>query len=150
MADRYRFIAAAVISIVVLLIVAEPVLRKPYEDGFPLSTYPMFATKRPTRLTMEYPLGITATNERVYLKPRIIGSGEVLQALQIVSRARSSGRLPALCETIANRIAPLEQYNGVVTVKIVTGTVDAVEFLVRHELPKETERVHCTVNRGAL
>ncbi|HEY4177996.1 MAG TPA: hypothetical protein VGM90_14210 [Kofleriaceae bacterium] len=149
MPDRYRFVIAAIVSIVVLLIVAEPVLRTPYEDGFPLSTYPMFATKRPTKLTMDYPIGITAENERVFLKPRIIGSGEVLQALQIVSRARSMGTLPQLCETIAKRIAPLPAYHDVVTVKFVTGTADAVEYLVRHEPANEIERARCLVRRGA-
>ncbi|HEY4060211.1 MAG TPA: hypothetical protein VGM39_26535 [Kofleriaceae bacterium] len=148
MSDRARFIAAAIVSIAVVVIVAEPIIRKPYEDGFPLSPYPMFATKRPTKLTMDYPIGITAKNERVFLKPRIIGSGEVLQALQIVSKARSMGTLPQLCETLAKRIAPLAKYKDVIQVEMVTGTADAVEYLVRHVPAKEVVRAQCVVQRG--
>ncbi|MGE0397546.1 MAG: hypothetical protein AB7T06_12565 [Kofleriaceae bacterium] len=139
--------AAAIASIVTLLVVASPILREPWNDGFPLSPYAMFAFARPTKLTMDYGLGETATGERRYLTPRIVGSGEVLQALNVIARARQARQLPQLCETIAARVATLDRYKDVVTIKIVSGTHDAVEFLVRDQIGKEVERTRCPVKR---
>lgn len=130
-----------------LLVVASPILREPWNDGFPLSPYAMFAFARPTKLTMDYGLGETATGERRYLTPRIVGSGEVLQALNVIARARQARQLPQLCETIAARVATLDRYKDVVTIKIVSGTHDAVEFLVRDQIGKEVERTRCPVKR---
>ncbi|MBA3454478.1 MAG: hypothetical protein H0T42_15415, partial [Deltaproteobacteria bacterium] len=90
-------VTAAVVSIVMIVATVSPVLRKPWEDGFPLSPYAMFAFRRPTKLTMDYPLGITASGARRYLSPWIIGSAEVLQALHVISRAKKQRTLPALC-----------------------------------------------------
>ena len=138
---------AAVVSIAMIVATASPVLRKPWEDGFPLSPYAMFAFRRSTKLTMDYPLGITASGGRRYLAPWIVGSGEVLQALHIVSRAKAQRTLPALCAAIASRIAPLDDYRDVVSIRIVTGTHDAVDFLVRDQLGNEREQARCMVPR---
>jgi len=140
-------VAAAVVSIAMLVATASPVLRKPWDDGFPLSPYAMFAFRRPTKLSMEYPLGITASGGRRYLAPWIVGSGEVLQALRVIARAKEARTLPALCATIAERIAPLDEYRDVVSIRIVTGTHDAVDFLVRDQLGMEQERARCEVRR---
>jgi hypothetical protein len=139
--------AAAIASIVTLLVVASPILRKPWEDGFPLSPYAMFAFARPTKLTMDYGLGETSDGKRVYLTPRIVGSGEVLQALNVIARARQARQLPQLCETIAARVAPLAKYKDVVAIRIVSGTHDAVDFLVRDQVGREVERTRCLVRR---
>lgn len=138
---------AAIASIVTLIVVASPVLRKPWDDGFPLSPYAMFAFARPTKLTMDYGIGETATGERRYLTPRIVGSGEVLQAMNVIKRAREAKKLPELCATIAERVAALDEYADVVTIKIVSGTHDAVDFLVRDQIGKEAERTRCPVKR---
>lgn len=138
---------AAIISIASVLAVASPILRKPWEDGFPLSPYAMFAFKRPTKLTMDYGLGETATGARRYLTPTIIGSAEVLQALNIISGARRAGQLPQLCERIAGRVAKLSEYDDVVAIKLVSGTHDAVEFLVRDQPGTEVQRARCEVKR---
>ena len=140
-------IAAAVVSITMILVTASPVLRKPWDDGFPLSPYAMFAFRRSTKLTMDYPLGVTAHGQRRYLAPWIIGSGEVLQALHVIARANTARTLPALCATIAERVARLDEYRDVVSIKIVSGTHDAVDFLVRDQLGTEQERARCTVLR---
>lgn len=138
---------AAVVSIAMIVAVASPVLRKPWEDGFPLSPYAMFAFRRPTKLTMDYPLGITASGGRRYLAPWIVGSGEVLQALHIISRAKAQRTLPALCSAIASRVATLDNYRDVVSIRMVTGTHEAVDFLVRDQLGKEQEQARCMVPR---
>lgn len=140
-------VAAAVVSIALLATTASPVLRKPWEDGFPLSPYAMFAFRRPTTLTMDYPLGVTASGERRYLAPWIVGSGEVLQSLQVIARAKAARTLPALCTTIAGRVALLDDYRDVVSIRIVTATHDAVDFLVRDRRGAEQERARCEVRR---
>jgi len=140
-------VAAAIVSIAMLVATASPVLRKPWEDGFPLSPYAMFAFRRPTKLTMDYPLGVTASGERRYLSPWIVGSSEVLQALRVVVRAKESRTLPELCATIAQRVATLDDYRDVGTIRIVTGTHDAVEFLVRDQVGVEQEKARCDVKR---
>ncbi len=139
--------AAAIVSIAMIVVTASPVLRKPWEDGFPLSPYAMFAFRRPTKLTMHYPLGITASGGRRYLAPWIVGSAEVLQALHIISRAQAQRTLPALCTAIASRLAALDDYRDVVSVRIVTGTHEAVDFLVREVRGPEQEQARCMVPR---
>jgi hypothetical protein len=139
---------AGVVSIALIALTLSPVLRDPNDDGYPLSTYPMFAWRRPTTMTMSYPVGVTATG-RVYLTPRIVGSGEVLQARAIVERSVGKGgaELRALCDRIASRVAVLDDYRDVTQIRIVTGTHDAVEFLVRDKLGREIERARCEVRR---
>ena len=138
---------AAIISIAMIAATVEPVLRKPWEDSFPLSPYAMFAYKRPTKLTMDYAFGVTATGERRTLTPRIVGSGEVLQALTVIQRARAKNELPQLCATIASRVADLSSYDDVTEIRIVSGTHDAVDYLVRHIEGPETLRTTCRVTR---
>lgn len=138
---------AAIISIAMIAATVEPVLRKPWEDSFPLSPYAMFAYKRPTKLTMEYAFGVTSTGERRTLTPRIVGSGEVLQALTVIQRARAKNELPELCTKIAGRVADLDRYSDVIEIRIVTGTHDAVDYLVRHIEGTEIVRTTCKVTR---
>jgi hypothetical protein len=125
-----------------------PVVRNPRDDGFPLSTYPMFATARPTTLVMSYPLGETAEGT-VSLRPRLIGSPEVLQARAIVERAVAKGRtaLAALCARIAERVATDDGFRGVTAIRIVSGTHDAIEFLTRDQRGPERLLVRCEVRR---
>jgi hypothetical protein len=138
---------AAIISIALIAATVEPVLRQPWEDSFPLSPYAMFAFKRPTKLTMEYAFGVTSTGERRTLTPRIVGSGEVLQALTVIQRAKANNELPALCRTIAGRVADIDRYADVTEIRIVTGTHDAVDYLVRHVEGPEILRTTCAVTR---
>jgi len=141
-----RRIAAAT-SVVLLLVVASPILREPYDDSFPLSPYPMFATRRPTKLTMDYGVGLTKEGKRRYLSPHVVGSNEVLQALNIIARARQMKQLPQLCATVAQRVAVSPRFEDIVTVTIVSGTHDAVDYLVRGVQGKEIERARCEVQR---
>ena len=138
---------AAVVSIALVGATLEPLVREPWEDSFPLSPYAMFAFKRPTQLTMEYAFGVTATGERRTLTPKLVGSSEVLQALTVIARAKGAGELPQLCLQIAARVGELERYTDVTEIRIVTGTHDAVDFLVRHQIGTEIQRTSCKVPR---
>jgi hypothetical protein len=142
-------IAAACGSIALIAATLSPLLREPSDDGFPLSTYPMFATRRLTTLTMHYALGEGAAGGRIILGPELVGTGEVLQAMRVVDRAVAGGTpaMGKLCEAIAARVAADPDYAAVTGVRIVTGTHDAVEYLSRDHVGRELERARCTVVR---
>ncbi|HSD87694.1 MAG TPA: hypothetical protein VLB44_09265 [Kofleriaceae bacterium] len=139
-----------ILSAALVLAVASPVLRAPADDGYPLSTYPMFAFRRPTSLTLDYALGITATGERVTLRPWHAGSTEVLQARATIEKGVRGGAQAqkALCGDIARRVASDPSFAEVVSIRLVTGTHDAVEYLVRHVEGVEKVRASCPVDRG--
>ena len=141
--------AAAVVSLLLIGATLWPLVRNPYDDGFPLSTYPMFASKRPTRQTYSYALGQTATGERRTLRPAVVGSHEILQALRVIERAvrGPKSELAKLCDAIAARVAAEDDFADVATIRIVTGTHDAVEYLARGRIGTEVERVRCAVPR---
>jgi hypothetical protein len=142
-------VTAAVISIALIAATLSPLLRAPNDDGFPLSTFPMFAWKRPTRMSMSYPIGETAAGERRYLKPRLVGSGEVLQARAIVERAVAKGgtALQQLCGKIAANVRATPRFADVVRVRIVSGTHESIAYLVDGKLGVEVERTRCEVRR---
>ena len=144
--DRAR-VMAALVSTALIAATLEPLLRAPTDDGFPLSTYPMFATKRPTVQTFHYALGETRDGKRRTLSPKMIGSGEILQALSIIGNAVGRGESKQLCEAIAARVAGEDEFADVVTIRIVTGTHDAVEYLSRGVVGREMERYRCEVKR---
>ena len=138
-----------VATIVLLAAVAWPLLRDPRDDAFPLSTYPMFAEQRPTTLTMDYALGMTSSGERRTLSPALAGTGEALQAYALFARVVHGPPegLQQLCTQIAARVARDDEYRDVTVVRIVTGRHDAVDYLVRHQVGPEVERLRCLVLR---
>jgi hypothetical protein len=140
---------AIAVSLVLIAATLWPLARDPNDDGFPLSTYPMFASRRPTQQTFRYALGVTAAGERRTLAPWLVGTGEVLQAIRVIDRAVSGGRaqVQALCEAIAARVADHDDFRDVVAIRIVTGTHDAVEYLARDVIGRETEMQRCEVKR---
>ena len=138
-------IAAALVSLGLVAATLSPLARDPTDDGFPLSTYPMFARARPRTLAMPYALGLTAAGARRYLTPRLVGSGEVLQALRLLEHARSPAQLAALCSRIAARVHATADYRDVVVIQIVHGRHDILDVLVRDRLGPERELVRCGV-----
>ena len=79
---------AAVVSIALLGATLEPLIRKPWEDGFPLSPYPMFAFKRPTKMHRAA-IGSTAPGLK-YSKSTPFGITSVTAPGQISSSRRAS------------------------------------------------------------
>lgn len=138
---------AGLVTGALLVIVASPVIRSPFDDSFPLSTYPMFGTPRETQQTLDYAWGQTRTGERRALPPVLLGTGEILQAVRIYERAVLGGKktLEPLCVRLAAAVAADPSYADVAIVHIVTGTHDAVDYLVRDKHGAETERVRCAV-----
>jgi len=123
---------AAVVSIGLVGASLEPIVRAPDDDGFPLSTFPMFAARRGRRLVMSYAQGVTGDGRLRALSPGLIGTGEVMQAFTRIQRAVDAGpdERRALCVDIAARVAGDAAYGDVVEIRIVSGTHDAVDYLV--------------------
>lgn len=140
---------AAAISLALIGATLWPLARHPRDDGFPLSTYPMFASRRPTVQTYRYALGETASGQRRTLSPSVVGTGEVLQAMRVIDRALAAGRGEAakLCVAIAARVAADAARGDVVAIRLVTGTHDAVEYLARGQVGRETDILRCPVKR---
>lgn len=142
----YAFIA------LILGATIEPVLRDPWDDSFPLSTYPMFSGGKPTpSITLRYAIALDATGERRHVPPDLVANGEVLQARAVIARAIDKGRDSAndLCRHIAGRIAARGgEWRPITEVRLVTGTFDAVEYLTgRDRVGAERLHVGCEVLR---
>lgn len=142
-------IFAIVVSVVLIGLVVSPIARNPLDDGFPLSTYPMFAQPRQTRQRIDYAFGETATGERRQLTPMLVGSREVLQAVALIARAVGQGKAGTepLCARIAKAVGGDPDFADVAVVKIVTGTHDAIDYLVHDKPGVETLRARCLVPR---
>src|ERR1700753_3061684 len=103
---------AAVISFVLVAAALEPLVRRPDDDGFPLSTFPMFAAARPSALSMTYAQGVTRDGALRTLTPSHLGTGEVMQAYSTLQIAASRGPRARneLCTAIAARVAQDDDY----------------------------------------
>jgi hypothetical protein len=145
---RERLVAAT-ISIGLIAATLSPVVRAPEDDGFPLSTYPMFAFARPTQLTIDYAIGVTALGARRPLSLAMLGTSEVLQARAMIELAVHDGRdaTKRLCDAIAARVAADATAEDVAEIRIVTGTHDAIEYLVHGRIGREVVHIRCLVPR---
>ena len=134
----------SVVSIVLVAATLSALLRDPLDDGFPLSTYPMFASKRSTKLGVGYALGVRGDGTSYPLSSEAVGTGEVLQAAAVYDAAIGRGResLAPLCTAIAANVP-----DDVVMVRIVEGIHDAVDLLVRDQRGPEHTRWQCRVKR---
>nr|HEX4319209.1 hypothetical protein [Kofleriaceae bacterium] len=140
-------VAAVVVSVVIVAAALSPVVRDPHDDGFPLSTYPMFATPRDTHLSISFAYGRASDGERVTLDSGVVGTGEVLQALTTIGRAGARGRgdTEALCKRIAGEVSQAARFHGVAEVVIATGDEDAIAYLRDGTRGPERVRARCKV-----
>lgn len=138
---------AAVVSLVLVGAALEPLVRSPRDDGFPLSTYPMFAEPRDPRVTMSYAYGVTADGERRTLSTDAFGTREVMQAFATLQFAASRGPWAALhlCGDIALRVRGTD----LAEIRVVTATFDAVAYFTedRRTGDDELEHARCQVPR---
>lgn len=84
----------------VVLVAASPLLRNPLDDGFPLSTFPMFAIPldQPTFYSAE---GV-GRDSRVMLSPELIANGAAMQSAQALQSAHAQGRADRRCANSAS------------------------------------------------
>jgi hypothetical protein len=143
-------LVGAIVSVVALVATTWPVVldpKKPGNDGFPLSTYPMFASKRKLTQTFTYAVAWTADHERRRIRPRHVANMEVMQANMAFANAKREKRLPALCASIAARVGADAALTDVARIEIVTGTHHALEFLLEDKRGAERVLETCEVPR---
>jgi len=145
-------VRAYALSVVLLGAVGWPAFREPSNDGFPLSTYPMFAQRRGRVHEVVSARAVAADGSAVLVPAALIANAETMQAIRTLSRAIRAGEHESqqLCERIAGRLASDEQRRRSVRVELVTERVDAIEYLAGRA-QSELVRVHarCPVSGGA-
>jgi len=143
---------AYIVSAIVLGAMALPAFRLPDDDGFPLSTYPMFSHRRGRVNEVTSALAVMADAHETRVPPRYVANAESMQAFYTLARAvaAGAGQARALCETIAQRL-PAADEPGLAhaeRVELVTERVDAIDYLAGRVRPSG-RRVHarCPVLR---
>ncbi len=147
MRDGSRWVHYALVAALAGVVVS-PALAKAPKDGFPLSTYPMFATKKDTKTTLEQAVA-AGTGEPIPLGPRYLGTDEVLQARATLSRAVRGGRQQELCAEVAARAARGPELGGATHVVIRTVSHDSLRYFVDGDQRPVVLRTHarCEIPR---
>ena len=132
------------------VIVAWPALRQPPRDGFPLSTYPMFASDRGTLSVVATAVGVTDGGTRVRLSPEALaGTDEPMLAVSTARRAVEAGHAEPWCAEVAGRVADGARRDGrvpLVAVEVVVESHDAVAFFAGDGDPLDVDvRARCEV-----
>ena len=125
------------------------------DDGFPLSTYPMFATEKPKRVAVMSALALGEGGFEHALSPSYIANAEAMQALQTLRKSVAAGRRSAhaLCAQIAQRVAERAESELARArhVAIVTQEHDAIAYLSGAEQALSREvHVRCQVPRTRM
>ena len=108
-----------------MFVVVAPALRPTPRDGFPLSTYPMFASDRGREATVVTAVGVEDGGGVARLDPETIAdTDEVMLAAATVRRAVAGGTADRLCAEIAARLAG----TAVQAVEIRTEAYDSVAY----------------------
>lgn len=138
-------VRAYALCAVLLGAVGWPALRAPSDDGFPLSTYPMFAQRRGRVHEVVSARAVAADGRALLVPPALIANAETMQAIRTLSRAIRAGEGEAqrLCERIALRLpaAGDSELQRAVRVELVSERVDAIEYLAGRA-QAELVRVH--------
>lgn len=89
-------------GVVVSAAMVWPMTLDPWDDSFPLSTFPMFASKR-DEVWVHIAVGIDEDGELHRIPPSMVGTDEVMQAAQTIRKAIKGGkkRRKELCREIA-------------------------------------------------
>jgi hypothetical protein len=139
------------LTIAVLGAVLEPILHAEPKDGFPLSTYPMFSSRRGVETTLSYAAALGKGKLPRPLPPRFTGSDEVLQARATIQQAVDRGPRGAkeLCGAIAARVAAdRDAFAYVEMVEIRTDTYNAVAYFEGQTAPLASKlQARCRVVR---
>jgi hypothetical protein len=141
MKERAR---AYVLTVVLAGLVASPLVGAFERDSFPVSTYPMFASARPTEVSLPHAIVGHADGSERPAPPTAIANDEVIQALSTLRQALRQGpeATAALCERIASRVAG----SDALLVRIVTSTYNPVGYYTGEREPiHRVEHVDCEV-----
>ena len=113
-------------------------------DSFPISTYPMFSTKRSTREPVDTAFFIDSSGLEMVLDPHTIaGTDEPIIATVMISNAVRDATTDRFCLDVAGRLGP----DDVGRVEIVTVVYDALDWFEGDREP--TSRVvHASCDVG--
>jgi hypothetical protein len=133
---------------------AYPAFLPPGADGFPLSTYPMFARARPERVEVISALAVDADGKGRAVPPSYVANAEAMQALQTLRKSVRAGRKSAraLCQRIAHKVATGGgELAAARRVEIVTDRIDSVRYLQGETAPLARKvHVRCDVPSAVL
>ncbi len=111
------------ISIVAVIGIVPVLLDR---DSYPLSTYPMFSSRRTSIEPVHTVVVVDADGTTRRLTPtQISGNDEVIVAAQLVFEAIRRDRGVVLCDDVARRVA--DRYQGS-DVEVVTEKFDAIDW----------------------
>jgi hypothetical protein len=126
-----------------VLVAASPLLRDPLHDGFPLSTFPMFAAPlaQPAFYSAE---AVRPDRSRVMVPPEIIANGAAMQAAQTLQAAHAQGidALRQLCERIAKQVPHNTKLREVQRVEIVSTRYDPLAYFTSAPASGERDVLH--------
>ena len=143
---EYTKTTAAIFSICFLLAVLFPVKEnwspRP-KDNFPNSYYPMFSKKRGDSYTVNYFIGLDASNNAYILPYNFAGTGGFNQVRRQINRAVRNGDGKKLVKKVARRVARKRgsPYNQIVKVQLIRGTFNFDAFFLHDDLNPESSRV---------
>jgi len=142
----------ALFSIFLILLVLSPIIenwRAKPTDGFPLSHFPMFTSKRDETANVTHLVGLDMNGNRYVIPHRFAGTGGMNQVRKQISKsARNKEDAPKLCQTVAEKVAQRrsERYSKIVKVVIVSGEYNLNDYFAGAKNPVEEKiRVVCEV-----
>ena len=138
--------AVRVFAVALLVAVLAPPLRRPPNDSFPLSTYPMFSHPRDEVTPLQLTVAIAPDGTERRLPPRIVsGTTEIIHAASTMRRAIDEGDADGLCAEIVDRLG--SETPGT-RVEIRTQTYDVVGWFDGDRAPRSTTvHARCEVVR---
>jgi hypothetical protein len=141
---------AYVVSAVLLGLALSPLARDPGDDGFPLSTYPMFARPRDRIGEVRSAIARDTAGGELLVPPHYVANSEPMQVVATLRRTLAAGPKASreLCKAIARRIADdrPQELASARDVMLVTQKVDAIEFLAGRQQPLErTVHARCRI-----
>jgi hypothetical protein len=140
---------AYVVGLGLAAAVAAPAFGHPPRDSFPLSTYPMFSTRRAMPV-LEQAVAVSREGDTRPVPPELVASDEVMQASVTIRQAVWQGpaSMAALCRSMAERAVETAGFEDVVRIEIVSARYDPILYFTEAREPVERVRRHaCPVRR---
>jgi len=146
----------ALFSVLLIALVLSPItenFRAKPTDGFPLSHFPMFTSKREATESVTHLVGLDASGNRHVIPHRFAGTGGMNQVRKQISKSSRNEDAPKLCQTVAEKVAQRrgERYRKIVKIVVVSGEYNLNDYFAGAKNPvKEKIRVDCEVPRNGV
>ena len=115
--------------------------RRERTDGFPLSYYPMFSTRRGETKRIKYVIAVRQDGSRGYVHYRHLGPGGLNQVRRQLGRVYDEDRVPGWTVALAERLATKDAMRDVVRIEVIEGVFDLDNCLLEHQLRVNEEIV---------